>query len=339
MKCYFHFRNDYSGSTISLANKLHNLKDVYIVTCFKNGPLDNFDGKFLFRSIPKNKLILFSVLAIYQLISLFYILFNFKKFDIIHFNTLNTSMLARFVLFLNFIGLKINYILHLHEFKLNNSLLNSFFFFFLSKRIKVTFVSNYHRRVFPIKFIKSSIEPNTLPTNAIKFHSNNILIPYSSRFRLLFVGSTVFYKGFMEFLSLSKLLDTKYTFTAILSDEPVSIPKELLSSIDVYIRPDEELIYSLYSESLLVFNLSDVNYWVETFGMTIYEGIFFGCLPVTPALGGFTDFTEDQWSIRYSGISPSFVNSVSNFISEDIWVKNHSNMLNFVKQSNFWNFK
>lgn len=111
---------------------------------------------------------------------------------------------------------------------------------------------------------------------------------------VLFVGSLKKYKGIDQFIKLAMLLPD-FNFKAALNcDEQEAqvyfSQSDIPSNLIFEIRPEN--LQELYSSSFILVNLSLPDQWVETFGLTILEGMHFGCPVVVPQIGGHRDYVS-----------------------------------------------
>lgn len=86
-----------------------------------------------------------------------------------------------------------------------------------------------------------------------------------------------------------------------------------LPNFQPYLRPNN--LKSLYASSLFILNLSKPELCVETFGLTLIEGMSYGCVPIGPEVGGPAE-------IIHSGVGLKVDYKCLNIISE--FIKNLS---------------
>lgn len=114
--------------------------------------------------------------------------------------------------------------------------------------------------------------------------------------QLLFVGSLKKYKGVNELICLAKKLPD-FKVIALLNcsqSEKKSFfyGVVLPANFEIYIRPSN--ISEFYANSFCVLNLSLPDLWVETFGLSLLEGMAYGSPVVAPPVGGPTEFVNCQ---------------------------------------------
>jgi glycosyltransferase involved in cell wall biosynthesis len=66
------------------------------------------------------------------------------------------------------------------------------------------------------------------------------------------------------------------------------IPKQLI------IYPTQTDTHPFYQEASVILNLSHPDLWVETFGLTILEGMRYGLPAIVAPVGGVTELVEDN---------------------------------------------
>jgi len=111
---------------------------------------------------------------------------------------------------------------------------------------------------------------------------------------VLFVGSLNSYKGVGELLKIAAQLP-EIPFTAVFS----CTDKELQYFVrntkipsNLCLRSRQPDIEQLYRDAFLVVNLSLPSVCVESFGLTILEGMSYGCPCVVPVEGGHHDYFD-----------------------------------------------
>lgn len=102
---------------------------------------------------------------------------------------------------------------------------------------------------------------------------------------ILMLSSCKKYKGIFEIIEAAQN-DISHHYILALSDwDSVLFPlSNLPENLEVLVQPSD--IMGLYRHASIVLNLSLPHLWVETFGMTIIEGMSFGCPVIAPNYGG-----------------------------------------------------
>jgi len=118
------------------------------------------------------------------------------------------------------------------------------------------------------------------------------------KFNVLMVCSLKTYKGVDEFVTIASLCQrvVNISFTLILNAEQQEIDgyfhKRKLPENLILISRQEDLM-PFYKHASLVLNLSRVDQWVETFGLTIIEAMAFGIPVIVPPVGGPAEIIYD----------------------------------------------
>ena len=334
----YHYNNDYSGSTGALFNRLSTVQsDKYtLITLSRGGALDDLNCIYLMHPrIAKFIPIPIKLIYFWMITSLIAIIY---KKEVQEFNNL-LSIPALFILQLAAPNADNHYV-YLHEFKVNNRWLNKFLSAILLRiNSKFIFVSEYHRNFFEKKYqITGEIKLNKLDPTFRKLspalrHNN-----FNDRFRITFVGSTSQYKGMHTFIALSAAHPkrSRYRWTLV---TPGQINEKSSNNVDIFKNPDKKLMASVYSESLIVLNLSDTLKWVETFGMTIFEAAAFGALTITPSYGGFVDYVSERWSFAIDTTLSEeekmscLIHLIDNVTTAENWKLAHNHLLRDINSS------
>ena len=329
----YHFNNDHSGSTIALRNRIlsENLDNYIIVTLTRGGVLDSLRTQYLLSSKLTIICPLFLRLIYYwvttSIIALIFIRRN---------HLFNNILSAPSMLFITFLTpYNKRHALHLHEFRVNNKWLNEIVITSLKlTRSNYIFVSEYQRQYFYRNYnLNGKVVLNVLDPIFCELSPKLGTSPYSERNRITFVGSDSEYKGLSTFIRLEKQVNlTKNIVWTIVT--PKILENKIQEKFDVYSNPQRERLAEIYSESLVVMNLSKSNMWVETFGMTIFEGSAFGALSITPDIGGFVNYVSKEWSFSVDTGAPveyqleDIQEMLLMCLDEAIWTSRHKKMLN-----------
>ncbi len=181
---------------------------------------------------------------------------------------------------------------HAHEVSISPGLLRRFLVRMVEKTARhVFYVSEDHRARLPISGVPSAVLPNPVSPEIADLGFST---PYAARrtghFEVLMLASPRDFKGVPEFLALAGKLQARsdICFTLVLNADPDEIaqylPKALPENIDVHPRTDTPAHF--YARADVLLNLSRVDLWVETFGLTIVEGMAFGLPVIAPPVGG-----------------------------------------------------
>lgn len=178
----------------------------------------------------------------------------------------------------------------------------------------VVYVSHYLKSVEFFDRPKLHVLPNGLRSDFSCEPSLNVKAKFEGR-TILFVGSLKEYKGLRQFCELTKLLPD-FRFLAVLNCEVEQARQyfyenRLEANATYVVRPSD--LAELYSSAMLVMNLSIPELWIETFGLTILEGMHFGCPVIVPKVGGHCDFVSCRHGLLEDSVNTS---TIADFIRE-----------------------
>jgi glycosyltransferase involved in cell wall biosynthesis len=110
-------------------------------------------------------------------------------------------------------------------------------------------------------------------------------------FNVLMLASLKGYKGLEEFMTLAKTLRLRgdISFTLVLNadqEEAHAFASHHpdAANVTIHERTDNPALF--YERADLVMNLSRVDQWIETFGLTLVEAMTFGIPVIAPPIGG-----------------------------------------------------
>lgn len=293
-----HLLNDLSGSPFVLRQSLEALvEEGYKVELFTATPsgkgfltqIENVSHHNIFYKWNKNKWITL-MLFLYSQSSLFArLLFYLNRNDVVYINSLlpfGAAIAAKLR------GCKVVY--HIHEISVKPALLKKFLLFVANmSATQGIFVSSYLRSA--INFSKTSVViHNALPSTFIK-HATNSNPAYKKNFNVLMLCSLKKYKGVFEFIGCAKrlpLLSFRLVLNASQEDITAFFLNENLPS-NLELLPAQQNVHPYYKEADVVMNLSKTNEWIETFGMTILEAMYYRKPVIVPPVGGVTELVGD----------------------------------------------
>jgi glycosyltransferase involved in cell wall biosynthesis len=289
---FIHFFNSFSGSPLVLKSVIESLKchDVTLVTNKTDGFLTGLEinYKYFNFNLSKNRIKTFIYYFLGQFSIFWIVLWMVKKNDLLYVNT----AIPVFAAFAGRIKGAI-ILFHLHEDRRSLNFIHqsvSFFRrFFCDYEI---FVSKYLFKQEHIEGKKFYILPNVLSKDfSDKVNSKILNESSNSIFNVLMICSLKPYKGVFEFLKIAKgLLEEKdISFTLVVSESKDEIESffadsTIPSNTRVYGKTTDTISY--YEQASVVLNLSRVDEWIETFGLTILEGMTFGLPCIVPPVGG-----------------------------------------------------
>lgn len=313
-----HLLNDFSGSPRVLADALECLDggefDVCVLTSKHKGFLTDKTVKKI--TIPYIKVTQrLGVLICFLLAQfcLFFVLLlrllrdrMYKKHPVVLVNTLlpfGACLAARL--------LKADCVVYVHETSLSPLLFKRALRLVVELCASdVVFVSKYLARVEAFNNPNATVIYNGLRRD-LSFSQK-----YDSKFRfanrnVLFCGSLKVYKGIYQFVELAKRLPS-FNFVAALNCDPREISEiKIPKNIQIFVRPMH--LASLYEQAFLVVNLSDPDSWVETFGLSILEGMASGAPVIAPPIGGPTELVSEQAGFL---ISPKDLDEIQSVVEE-----------------------
>ena len=289
-----HLLNDRSGSPFVLKQALDALAnenfEVHIFTSniYKDGFLSDLTNchkhEVKYRH-SKLKILTLLFFLLSQFVVFVRLLFFLKRKDVVYINTIlpfGAALAAKFRF------CKVVY--HIHEVSVKPKTLKNFLLFVSNLTAKhQIFVSNYLMSNTISKTSKSVIY------NALPDSFTSLLVAKYIRsekpLNILMMASLKIYKGIFEFIDLAIALPHN-SFTLILNapqNEIEIFKKENQIPINVTIYPSQKNVIPFYLDTDIVLNLSRPESWIETFGMTILEGMSFGKIPIAPTVGGPTE--------------------------------------------------
>lgn len=297
---YVHINNDFSGSTYAMKAiiKSHQLKNYFLMTNFNtDGFLERDDSpvfihvsySFLGKGLKTIFQILrYSIISTLKLLKLFFI----SQIDVVYVNTIlpwTSSLIGKLF------GKKIIY--HVHEFYVNPSILVKFYLFIMKFTAdEIVYVSDYTKNSYVSydnKFlnIKHSIQFTPVRFSNVNFDDINITNKFSGP--IVMVSAAKKYKGVELFLSLSKKYPHKL-FKLYINNK-YDFNETLPSNFEVFVKHSD--IQSELFKASVCLNLSQQPYWIETFGLTIWEALTQGTPVIVPDIGGPLEIIDDKCGI------------------------------------------
>ncbi|MEX9851019.1 MULTISPECIES: glycosyltransferase [Providencia] len=342
---FVHLFNDYSGSPLVLKNMINAIKksgeSITLLTSKHSGFLSNISETSyirLFYKYSNIKLITFFFFTLSQIdvflkLSVNILIHRFKKNKCtVVINTVLpfSAGLAAF-LFAN------RTIYYIHETHIKPKLLNKLLLFGVRKfSDEIIYVSNYTKDAIDIQ--KNCIViPNPLRNDfnlnpSLDFHAKH------NDKNVFFSGSLKAYKGIYNFIKIAEHCP-QINFIAALNchetDFHEFVTKYHHQNISFFHRPN--FIKSLYEKSFIILNLSIPEDWTETFGLSILEGMSYGCVPIVPPAGGPLEIVNPDFGYY---IHSNHVDKISKIINDlscnyNEWYKKSQSALNKSNEFSF----
>lgn len=299
--CCFHLLNDYSGSPHVLSIVVKMLVEmghsVHLNTSKTNGFLSKIEGVAIDYNLYKwkGKNIFQFLLIIFVQLQLFFVsILKYRKYDIFYINTIHPFGAA-------IVGklLKKRIIYHIHEKYINPNILQKFAYWVMKKTAsQVIFVSEYLKD----QYIELGITKGYVIYNTLSLEFVEIADRFVQKHKLkiekipmiLMITSLKIYKGIQRFIELAKRMP-QYDFYLIANatDDEVTKYQEKNQIPNLYIYPAQSNVHPFYQKAQLLVNLSLPTQWIETFGLTILEGMRYGLPIIAPPVGGPTELVID----------------------------------------------
>lgn len=302
MKKYFlcHLYDDYSGSPKVLSQCLNVLDEngidnVVFIGSGNYGFISDqaLNIKRFFYRRSTYKVLTFFLYLVSQLslfLKLSHALIKEKKEKIVIVNTMlpfGASLAGK--LFADSV------ILYSHEVSISPEVLKKVILYIHSKTIsKSFFVSQYTKNMLDsyLGYKPSSIIYNALSEDYLTEHlldESELRKKWNTK-KVVLLSSLKSYKGIPEFINLASSLEKSgCSFLLVINDKQEngdSFFSEFILPSNLYILYRPENIIDIYREAFLVVNLSRKNEWVETFGLTLIEGMSQYNPVIAPVIGG-----------------------------------------------------
>jgi glycosyltransferase involved in cell wall biosynthesis len=297
MKILFvHLLNNYSGSPQVLANILKELclykeYNISLLTSRSDGCLSNISNIIYHNNHYKwsnSRLLLLFRFLFSQVYMFIFILLKINDIDIIYINTILPFSVA---IAGKFKCKKILY--HIHEVYIKPNILQKIMWIVMEKNadkiISVSkYVSEHINRESIVIYNSTSREFEFTAKKIINEASNQIITQKFSKKNILMISSLKRYKGLDVFVSLAHKCPN-YSFSLIVSS-PINDIKLFFSNMklpyNLHLIAEQNDLLPYYLEASLLLNLSLPGLWVETFGLTLLEGMQFGIPCIAPDFGG-----------------------------------------------------
>ena len=297
---FFHNRNDFTGSTRVLADVIESSyagKPVTIVAIDDDkGFLSNLPNcRILHICFPRLRgaKIPYFTNFVRQVHALLLTILYGWRYDVFYINTITPAYAA-------IVGqlYRKKIIYHIHEKyvvpTVNAKLLEYVFNHTKARRI---FVSQYVMNQYPTrKDCVSIVKYNSLTKS---FLDKVKVTPIGNRSKntIILIASLSKVKGIHNYIAVARKLPV-YTFRLMISSDIDSIRAFIGSNLpqNVDLIPAQSNIHPYLSSSDLIMNLTIPFLCVETFGMTILEGMAYGLPAIVPNIGGPTELVKSDYN-------------------------------------------
>lgn len=185
-------------------------------------------------------------------------------------------------------------IVHVHEVSITPALFRRFLTAIASQCASLLlFVSEDHKMRVRIDGPPSKVVMNPISPE-IAARAERYIRDANGVFNALMFASLRHYKGVNEFMILARTLTERrdISFTLVLNAEPAEVSAFAAqhrdaANVSIYSRTDDPAPF--YECADIVLNLSRVDQWIETFGLTVVEAMVFGLPVIVPPVGGPTE--------------------------------------------------
>jgi glycosyltransferase involved in cell wall biosynthesis len=324
-----HLLNDFSGSPLVLRQALEALSqdfEIHLYTSTPSGagilsdiPLVNNHGIF-YRWNP-NKFITLLFFACSQFILFFRLLFVLRKNDTVYINTLLPFAAA---LAGKCRCAKVIY--HVHEVSIKPPPLKSFLIKIAACCAdKVIFVSGFVKQQFNFADERTLVVYNALPDSFTGEAQKTVVPDKGHPFTVLMLCSLKAYKGIHQFVELARNMP-HFTFKLVLNASPQEAARfrdESGATPNCLIYPVQKDTAQFYKDANVVVNLSLTDQWLETFGMTILEAMYYSLPVIVPPAGGVTELVTNGVEGVYANAYniQNLIDAITRLASENIYYK------------------
>ena len=301
---FFHLLNDYSGSPKVLSQVIEAVSkkgldaELFLGGAGGSGFLSSApctQKRYFYKRFENKYLTLLSY-SLSQLILFLKLMGYRKQSSVFYVNTLLPfgAALAGRVL-----GIKVIY--HIHETSIRPKPLKLFLRWVVEKcSSKNIFVSHFLAETESFPRIESKVIYNSIPQGMASVAVNHAYQSINDgKFHVLMICSLKAYKGVGEFVQIATLLASQdiFKFTLVLGASESEVAEffsslTLPKNLTIVSRCGDVVPY--YKKTSVLLSLSKTDAWVETFGLTILEGLSFGIPCIVPPVGGPVELVSDD---------------------------------------------
>ncbi|MDQ0739333.1 glycosyltransferase family 4 protein [Pseudomonas sp. W4I3] len=300
---FFHLLNDYSGSpkvlsqVIDAVQKKGYCAELYLGGKAGEGFLSSIScvkHRYFYKRFNNKFLTLISYVLSQAV--LFFKLLKYRKSSTIFY--VNTLLPFGAALAGRLLGVKVIY--HIHETSIRPWPLK----IFLRWVVKVCssgniFVSHFLSRTEGFSNVGGQVVYNAIPQKMSRVAAIHIYQPLrDGSFNVLMICSLKLYKGINEYIQIARSLSAQeiFEFTLILGATEAEVAHffsniEIPNNLNILFSCDDVVPY--YQRASVLLSLSKPDECVETFGLTILEGLSFGIPCIVPPVGGPVELVSD----------------------------------------------
>jgi glycosyltransferase involved in cell wall biosynthesis len=291
---FVHLLNNYTGSPQVLATIVKELSvkedyNISLLTSRQEGCLSGIENITYYNNHYKwsdNKAILLVRFLVTQVYIFFFIIFKSKELDIIYINTILPLAAA-----LAGVLVHKKIIYHIHEVYVHPNIIQVIMRSIAEKYATKIFVVSYYvsANINRTSIVLYNDVSREFGYEAQKLLGRENISKYKySKKNILMVSSLKKYKGIDIFVSMAKKCPA-YSFSLVVSAQKVDIVR-YFSHISLpenfAVIPQQKDLLEYYLDASIVVNLSLPDLCVETFGMTLLEGLQCGTPCIAPDVGG-----------------------------------------------------
>jgi glycosyltransferase involved in cell wall biosynthesis len=193
-------------------------------------------------------------------------------------------------------------IYHIHETSIRPKLFKQFLRWIVNKTAsKIIFVSKILKDKEMFKNKKQDVVYNALSKSFLEQAIVNNYNPIDEKgiFNIYMIASLKAYKGVNEFVEIAQkcLNNNALKFVLVLNANQIEIDeyfKNIVLPNNINILPTQKYLHLHYKKASLLLNLSRVDQWVETFGLTILEAMAYGIPVIVPPVGGPSEIVTNN---------------------------------------------
>ncbi len=291
---FIHLFNDFSGSPLVLSTVIGGLRDRgyqcrLMTSKGSTGFLTDIEGVeealFPYRFV-ENKFLRLLVFFWTQCLMCFKVWKDRKSIDTLYINTLlpfGAAIAGKLS------GIEVIY--HIHETSVKPMVLKRWLRWVAQKcATQSIYVSKYLCSEEVLPGVPSHTVYNALSKDFIAKANAHLRLkkPKSSNFEVLMLCSLKAYKGVNEFVKIAGMLPG-VQFNLVINASQSAIGQyfegeSIPSNLTMY--PSQSNVHPFYESAHLILNLSHPQQWIETFGMTLLEGMAYGLPCIVPQVGG-----------------------------------------------------